>query len=373
MNLLKRIYKQLICSFFLFSFLGFHNSSLAYDQVRIFNYANVPATANIIYAGCRHDTLELPPAAANKDAIIPSWQEVPAGHYEQHHTHISRWWKWDSPRGGCLVTRIDINFQGGNYSVDSYRSSGTSYSEFHILQRSASRFRVMSKQEMNQPDSAEMSPGFKIHNRSTIPLTISLDQVGCLYYQNNVQPGGTFDRNTGAVWFTIRAKLFDVNHQTTDWACAEPVLEYVGAALVAAFTAGYGDAIYAAVFGSEVATAAGGAAVAGEAVAANSAFTTMLKEAVKKWALSGALIAAGTVAQKNYTANTATSKAGEYAGPPFPFRCTLKPEYAITGGPDWSLLKGAKTDEEMQQKITEALSGNFPLKITKLNSCGSDN
>ena len=313
MSFLKIIHRHLFCSFFLLSIIGFHNSSIAdYPQVRIYNYANVPATANIIYAGCRHDTLELPAAGANKDSILPSWQEVQAYHYEQHHTHIDRWKKYDSPRGLCLVTKIDINFHGGSYSVDSYKSGGTAYSEFHILQRSASRFRVMSREEMTQEQAGnDMSPGFKIHNRSSIPLTISLDQVGCLYYLNNVQPGETFDRNTGAVWFTIRAKLFDAGHQTTDWACAEPVVEFVGAALVAAFTAGLGDAIGAAMAGSEAATAAGGAAVVGDAAAANSALSTMVKVAIKKWAISGALMAAGTVAQKNYTANTAASKAGE--------------------------------------------------------------
>ncbi len=41
-----------------------------------------------------------------------------------------------------------------------------------------------------------LSPGFRIKNCTQWPLTVSLDQVGPLYY-GLVQPGEIFQRDTG--------------------------------------------------------------------------------------------------------------------------------------------------------------------------------
>ena len=363
--------------------------SFAYSQVGIHNFANVPARAVIKYAGCAHDTLDIPAATINKDLITPAYAEVSAGHWEQHHKHK---WKSDSPRGGCLLTSIEISFYGGNYEIDNYRSGGTGFNDFSIVQRSASRFRVMSHSEMTaEKTTAFMSPGFTIHNRSQIPLTVSLEQVGCLYYQNNLLPGKTFDRDTGAVWFTIRAKLYDPNHPTTNQTCAEPVEILIGGAILSVLAPAAGGALYAAMFGgAEVASVAAagtlGAVEAGAAVATNVAATTAAsatametaaaatQSLVAKAALAlakGSVLTGGSkIIEAKMEANMSSSLGGQYAGPPWPFRCTRKPEYEIIGGPDFSKLPQYKTVDEVKQAIIDALSGDAPLKIKKINDCG---
>lgn len=343
------------------STLFFFTNASAFQQVGIYNYALVPAKVNIIYNVGSHDTLYLPPAGMNKDIVQPSYVEVPYGHYEQHHKHISRWFKYERPRGAKLVVRIDVDFNGGNYTVDPYKSSGTSFSRFAIMQRDENRFRVMSANEVKQEVIGnDMSPGFKIHNRSTIPLTVSLDQVGCLYYQNNLKPGQTFDRDTGAVWFTIRAKLYDSQHELDNMACAEPVAEFVVSALIAAVTAGMG--------GAAIGAADVGAEAGAEAAAASTA-RAMATAALKKYAVSGALAGMGAAAVARYQANTSAHLTGAYAGPPFPFRCTHKPEYEITGGPALYLFVNLKSESEVRDVIEQALTGDYPLKIRKIGGC----
>jgi hypothetical protein len=84
-------------------------------------------------------------------------------------------------------------------------------------------------------------PGFEIKNCTQWPLTVSLDQVGPLYY-DLVQPGDVFVRDTGAVWFTISAVVSaDNRSHYSDWSVAWPIAAVVGAALFSAFTAGYGS------------------------------------------------------------------------------------------------------------------------------------
>ena len=351
--------------------------ALAYPQVGVHNFANVPARAVIKYAGCKHDTLDIPAATINKDLITPAYAQVP--------------YKHDS-RGGCLLTSIEVRFLGGNYEIDNYRSSGTGFNDFSIVQRSASRFRVMSHSEMTaEKTTAFMSPGFTIHNRSQIPLTVSLEQVGCLYYQNNLLPGKTFDRDTGAVWFTIRAKLYDPNHPTTNQTCAEPVEILIGGAILSVLAPAAGGALYAAMFGgAEVASVAAagtlGAVEAGAAVATNVAATTAAsatametaaaetQSLVAKAALAlakGSVLTGGSkIIEAKMEANMSSSLGGQYAGPPWPFRCTRKPEYEIYGGPDFSKLPQYKTVDEVKQAIIDALSGDAPLKIKKINDCG---
>ena len=345
----------------LLSTLAFFTNASALQQVGIYNYALVPAKVNIIYNVGSHDTLYLPPAGMNKDVVEPSFVEVPYGHYEQHHKHISRWFKYERPRGAKLVVRIDVDFEGGNYKVNNYESSGTGYSRFAIMQRDENRFRVMSADEIKQEvNGNDMSPGFKIHNRSTIPLTVSLDQVGCLYYQNNLKPGETFDRDTGAVWFTIRAKLYDSQHLLDNLACAEPVAEFVASAIIAAVTAGVG--------GAAIGAAEAGAEVGAEAAAASTA-RAMATAALKKFGMSGALAGMGAAAVARYQANTSAHLTGAYAGPPFPFRCTHKPEYEIVGGPALSLFVNLKSEAEAKEVIANALTGDYPLKIRKIGGC----
>jgi hypothetical protein len=350
---------------------GFSNHAYAdYKQVRVWNFMPVPVRVNILYSGCRHDTLDIPAARYSGGKVEPTSAAKSAGHYEKHHKHIWRWWKRDDPRGFCLVTKIDVSprgsFQGKSFSVDAYKSSGTSYWAFGIYQRSATRYRVMSNAEIkSEKETAGMSPGFRIHNRSSVPLTISLDQVGCLYYQNNVKPGETFERDTGAVWFTIRAKLYDEKQRTNNWACAKPVVEYVGFALVSAISGGGLSA-------SAFAWSAASQGTTKVALAVVEEHSKMMSKAVER-ALGGTGPNGQWVAKKveeMLAVNTSVTSAGQYAGPPWPFRCTKKPEYEITGGPDWGLLKGLKTQAEYDAKMRDILMAKSPLKIRKINTCG---
>jgi len=97
--------------------------------------------------------------------------------------------------------------------------------------------------------------------------------------------------------------------------------------------------------------------------------SAMAKKALEKLFMGAALTSIGTAASKDLQANTASTNAGEYAGPPWPFRCKHKPEYEITGGPDWGLLKGSNTQAEVDHKMLQILTADSPLKITKINGC----
>ena len=111
-NISRLIAPGLIALAAVFTSIGFSQSANAYAQVRVYNFAPVPVTVNIIYAGCRHDTLNIPAAKHHGDKITPTSAMKSAGHYERHHTHIWRWWKKDDPRRDCLVTKIDASFHG---------------------------------------------------------------------------------------------------------------------------------------------------------------------------------------------------------------------------------------------------------------------
>ena len=335
-----------------FSFLLFLSASLsglatkahAYDRVHITNFSTNSGFVEVDYAGCNKDVWPITPAIVGRNGIQPSSSYAPAS------------------RGGCLVTNISANFGefvtangqpygygfrfGGSpplwksdgIEVNPYKSSGTSYSNFTIVQRGEKRFRIMSDAEIKyENQDAGMSPGFKIWNRTIWPLSIALSQVGCLYY-DTIKPGQVFDRNTGAVWFTIQAEISKDGVETrTNWDCAKPVVAAVGTIALAALTGGvYGVPGIAAAQTTFVAGASGGAA-----------------SATAGWA-------ATTIGQQ-LLATSEGSLSGQYAGPPYPFRCTNKPEYEITGG--W----GAPTTNEKGEPV---IPTGTPLKIQKIdNGC----
>jgi hypothetical protein len=225
-------------------------------------------------------------------------------------------------------------------------------------------------------------PGFEIKNCTQWPLTISLEQLGPLYY-GLCQPGEIFKRDTGAVWFTIKAVVSpDNKSHIDDWDCVIPVAAVVGAAVVAALTAGAGS--YLAL--TAVADAAGIAEVGGSSffvggmgsvadtvadasleAGLQSAETTRLTATVGDALLAvpstqapiGALLdgvlpslenivvedalAAGGKATLTvgtavktlgavFSKNGGVSRSGCYAGPPWPFREDMK-QYSIVGGP----------------------------------------
>lgn len=215
------------------------------------------------------------------------------------------------------------------------------------------------------PTSMKLSPGFLIKNDTIWPLQISLNQVSPLYY-GVVKPGETFERTTGAVWFTIRATiLFDEEDAITLWDAILPVASIVGTVILTAATAG--AAAYAA--GPAIA-AAGGAtgAVAGGVTGLSTASLAATSLAAQGLVGAGfsagaALTVSGVVIGGTGAAATATttaaltdifsdeavsvSGAGYYAGPPWPFRNDL-PTYRITGGPTYSqgpMVNGKPTVE----------------------------
>lgn len=337
LNFFKKFYFLL---FLLVSLSGLVTKAHAYDRVQINNFSTSSGFVEVDYLGCTKDSWAITPAIVGRNGIQPSSSHGP------------------TTRGGCLVTKISAYFghyvkangepyvftgfggvqpvwKGDGIEVDSYNSSGTSYVNFTIVQRSEKRFRIMSDAEIKyENQGVNMSPGFKILNKTIWPLSIALSQVGCLYY-DTIKPGQFFDRNTGAVWFTIQANISKDGTETrTNWDCALPVIEAVGGIALAALSGG--------VFGIAGVASAGTTFAAGASAAAQTA----------------TVIWAG----KEIVALKATSEGslkGQYAGPPYPFRCTNKPEYEITGG--W----GAPTINEKGEPV---IPTGTPLQIQKINN-----
>ena len=52
-----------------------------------------------------------------------------------------------------------------------------------------------------------MGGSISVCNKSNVPIHVSLDQVGPLYYKNFLAPGETWTQSTGRVWFTINSRL----------------------------------------------------------------------------------------------------------------------------------------------------------------------
>lgn len=202
-----------------------------------------------------------------------------------------------------------------------------------------------------------IGPGFEIKNETQMRLQMSLDQVGPLYF-GLVDPGKTFVRDTGAVWFTIKAAVnIDPKDQITAWDAVWPVgvftVGVLAAAVAVAVTAGgAGPAIAAA--GGGASGGAGAASTAAGLTAAQLAGVSTLAPAlvgmgvpagtaltVSGFAVGGTLAAGGAGAkaiQKAFSKdNTIAKKAGCYAGPPWPFRENRK-KYAIRGGPKFTKM-----------------------------------
>ena len=145
-------------------------------------------------------------------------------------------------RGVCLVDGITADGYGANKEVPKrellkkitpYDSTGTSYSQFGI-QLYGGGYRVYGEEEFKTEQSRQnsvKSPGFKIHNRTNYPVNVSLEQAGCLYHgiiNPEVDGGKPFVRNTGSIWFDVRAKLVPFGApETSDWECIEPVAQIV--------------------------------------------------------------------------------------------------------------------------------------------------
>lgn len=200
-----------------------------------------------------------------------------------------------------------------------------------------------------------LTPGFAIKNETIWPLQISLSQVGPLYF-DVIQPGQSFVRDTGAVWFTLKAAIFlDEKDRITNWDAVKPVLFVVGAAILALSTAG------AAGFASGPAAAAMLAADVVSAGLVDLASGSVLPAVTAAATLAGAgfsrtavmvvdghvidrrreLTPAAQAALENVFSigNISLTSGGCYAGPPWPFRRELTP-LRITGGPTFRRVPG---------------------------------
>lgn len=252
-----------------------------------------------------------------------------------------------------------------------------------------------------------ISPGFQIQNKTDFPVLVTLEQLGCLYYEI-VQPGKVFQRNTGAVWFTIKASMApDLKEPTVESCIRRPAMyaaTIVVAGLSAAGTMGMGTALVvpamlmaAAGQGAAIATHEGiltsggtlGAATAGQVR------VSMLTQAGSKVGLvflagqgnlftTGALFNAALLglpagaAAEDFTdlfldqttqADINDMQAGliqearvdgAYAGYPWPWKMVdrVMPRYDITGGPIIKTLRDGST---------VILKQKSPLTIRRVN------
>lgn len=173
-------------------------------------------------------------------------------------------------------------------------------------------------------------PGFNIKNNTLWPLEISLRQIGPLYW-GVTDPGKTFSRSTGAVWFTIQASVsLDGKEHITKWDAIWPIGAVVGAIAIGALTGGYGAFAAAGTIASSIgslsvagitasmaSTLIGGGIAATEAIVISGATLGALTSSAASTALAG-------IFSKE---NASVSKMGCYAG------WSGHKGYTISGGP----------------------------------------
>lgn len=269
--------------------------------------------------------------------------------------------KWTAKsRGVCLIAKISGTLKGIPESLKGtgrtsygekkiivpYTSKpATSYSQFQI-NAYGDRYQVFSESEWateGKTDSRK-SPGFRLVNKTQWPVAYSLDQLGCLYY--GIVPArfngkdGVAVRDTGAVWFTLRAHIQpDGKNTQTDLDCAKPVAVLIGEIFLAVISDG------------------ASAEIEGVEVTASFLAKAAAKATVKK------MIAGGAKQAGEYLKETGSiTMFGQYAGYGWPLRCDSMPEYHITGGPRHV------TGPDGERHIVH----DEDFKITKVNDCGND-
>jgi len=219
---------------------------------------------------------------------------------------------WTGSRGACLITSITASVKTEDNEIvrcSSYSSSGTSYSTFAVMWGGTNSCSV---QRTNQ------SNGIDIINKTKFPLQVSLNQIGPLYW-DIIQPGGTFSKDTGSVWFTIQASTYieGSSNKITTSDSVLPVVAVTASILAAAFTGGTSVLAAAGAGGAgalSTATAGLSSALVGAGLPAGSALL-----------VGGALVGGGKAAigSSGVTAaavelifseeNTSVSKGGAYA------------------------------------------------------------
>ena len=237
------------------------------------------------------------------------------------------------------------------------------------------------------PVSPGISPGFQIQNKTDYPVLVTLEQVGCLYY-GIVQPGQIFQRNTGAVWFTIKASMAPDLTEPTVASCIRRPAMYAATIVVAGLTTvgtgGMGTALVVpamlaaaagqgAAIGVQAELIASGATATGAEAGRVGVATLMRGAAVVGFSMMSSPGGAGSIAL-NPTLMTAiasiggteiytqvtkqsdidglngqltqeASVAGAYAGYPWPWKMEdrVMPRYDITGGPRIRTLPDGST------------------------------
>jgi hypothetical protein len=230
----------------------------------------------------------------------------------------------------------------------------------------------------------KLSPGFQIQNRTDHAVLVTLEQVGCLYY-GIVKPGETFFRNTGAVWFTVKAVIAPDLKPPTDLSCALNPALMVASVGVAAATGGmlmvpmamltgmvqgaaYSTSSYVESKGgtdleviaakTAVLAVGGGLMAFGKtAVLINGSATEAAATAAGLALVSGGVIAGikvATQAEMDKMTAELTQKAslfGQYAGYSWPWKTKdrVMPMYVITGGPTVKQIKGGGVVYEYQE------------------------
>jgi hypothetical protein len=233
-------------------------------------------------------------------------------------------------------------------------------------------------------------------------VLVTLEQIGCLYY-GIVQPGQIFQRNTGAVWFTIKASMApDLTEPTVASCIRKPAMYAATIAVAGLTTIGTGGMGTALVVPAMLATAAGqGAAIGAQSALVASGATategmsgkvgiatlmrgaavvgfTMLSSpggagslALNPTVLSAIASIGGTEIYSRYTEQSdidglggqltqEASVAGAYAGYPWPWKMVdrVMPRYDITGGPRIRTLPDGSTI---------VLKQEHALTITRVN------
>ena len=323
----------------------FASSACAYDRIILKNSTKYKIKAVAKYPGCESDTWYQKAGKEVKNGIRGTVGRPKDG------------------RGLCLVSVLRIyGLPGG--TITWKPASATADVHFYVYKKSDGKYEVTSARNLSNirksKRTRKMSPGFRITNNSNWPLLVSLNQVGCLYY-DTLQPGKTKVWNTGAVWFSINASLRLSGEKLSALEvakdCVLPVAMVVGAAYSAAMAA--------------AAPESGASALAMFLAVPKAVGVSNLKRFGKN-----AAKAVYTSLDDGLPENiTVASVHGAYAGPPWPGRCTHMPEYKITGG-----LAGGKGDKEFQKIATSngdtkslvkhLTKKSTPLKITKIkNGC----
>eukprot|EP00587_Corethron_hystrix_P004929 CAMPEP_0113329434 /NCGR_PEP_ID=MMETSP0010_2-20120614/20906_1 /TAXON_ID=216773 ORGANISM="Corethron hystrix, Strain 308" /NCGR_SAMPLE_ID=MMETSP0010_2 /ASSEMBLY_ACC=CAM_ASM_000155 /LENGTH=383 /DNA_ID=CAMNT_0000191539 /DNA_START=1 /DNA_END=1151 /DNA_ORIENTATION=+ /assembly_acc=CAM_ASM_000155 len=251
--------------------------------------------------------------------------------------YFARQWK-----GECWCGNDSYSKHGPSTGCDCMGPNVGAWKQCVYEKNSTGSCKSVSRVNTAEPNRGRTGPGFKILNDTPFPIEVSIGQTGPLYWEL-IQPGKWMYRETGAVWFTLKAYTrFDGKAQIDHWAAVVPVLVIVGSVAAAIATAGSSTAISASVAAGGAAGSVSGAAVVAVAqvlVAAGLKAGTAKQLAAA--AATGAVITSTgvTMAVKEAVMDDIglkedhvyASDAGVYAGYPWPFEQKTQ-AIRVTGG-----------------------------------------